>query len=213
MSARELRNLPVALQGLSHRVAAGSDRAGDPSKRFALSEQSNSLGSLPSVEPGRAPHDAVVGEVTGDGGAVHLVLDGEICDRRAAEVFVDELVHLRGGEKGLNSCNRPHDRPTNVADRGLQTPLRGTVDATLPALDQRILTRGKVCEEKPQGPQYRGANLRLLTQSRFAPRFHSGRFTHQYSAAFRRSSWSPFAEHDNHRTTLLIRGASQLIGA
>lgn len=149
----QLRNLPFSFERLAHRVAAGPDRAGDPSKRFALSEQSNSFGGLPAVEPGRAPHDSVVGEVPGDGGAVHFVLDGKLHDRRTTEVVVDELVHLSGGEKGLNSCIARHDRPPNVAYRVVRPPLRGAVDITLPPLDQGILSGGKVCEQKPQGPQ------------------------------------------------------------
>ena len=84
---------------------------------------------------------------------VHLVLDGEVGDGRAGEVVIDDLIYLSGRQKGLNSCNRPHDRPPKVANRGLGDPMRGAIDTPFPPLDQGIKPRGKVCEEITQGPQ------------------------------------------------------------
>lgn len=108
LAAGELRELPVTLQRLPDRVATGSDRAGDPSKRFALSAQSNCFGSLPPVEASRLSDHAAISEVARDGGTVHLLLDGKSRDRRTAEVIVDELVYLsRGSERSEQSQSSP----------------------------------------------------------------------------------------------------------
>jgi hypothetical protein len=46
--------------------------------------------------------DVVLVEVRGDGGAVDAVLKGELGDRRAGSVLVDEVVDVGGGEASLS---------------------------------------------------------------------------------------------------------------
>ncbi len=88
--------------------------------------------------------------------AVHLVLGGEFGDGRSSQVNADEAVDLCVAQKGLRSCNRPHDWSTNVANRAIITPLRGAVYTTLPPLEQGVRRRVKVCEQSTQGPHLPG---------------------------------------------------------
>ena len=147
-STSDLRsNLISHRQGSANQRPPYTETTRDSPERLTLTEESHRFSRVPPLKTRHPTSDSFSREMLRHGGAVHLVLGGELGNGCSRQILVDQTIDLSGGQKGLRSCNRPHDWPPNVANRALATPLRGAVDTTLPTLDQGLLHRGKVCEQ------------------------------------------------------------------
>ena len=136
-----------------HGLAIYTHALRDRPHRDTAEVEAHGLGRFIDPEPRTTTPDAAPGQMSRHRGAMHAVPVSQLVDRRAVEIVVYEPVDLGGGEKGLKILNPPNHGAPRVLRRGGFRALRHPVDAPLPACDQGLRARGKVCERTTQGPR------------------------------------------------------------
>lgn len=140
-------------QRTPHGLAIHAHALRDRPHRDTAEVEAHGLGRFIDPEPRTTTPDAAPGQMSRHRGAMHAVPVSQLVDRRAVEIVVYESVDLGGGEKGLKILNPPNHGAPRVLRRGGFRALRHPVDAPLPACDQGLRARGKVCERTTQGPK------------------------------------------------------------
>ena len=142
-----------------HGLAIYTHALRDRPHRDTAEVETHRFGRFIDSEPRTTTPDAAPGQMSRHRGAMHAVPVSQLVDRRAVVIVIYEPVDLGGGEKGLKILNPPNHSAPRVLRRGGFRALRHPVDAPLPACDQGLRARGKVCERTTQGPRVRPRHL------------------------------------------------------